>query len=77
MKNVSKLPASAQNLDRPGHCRLSSVAVHAGSTLAITNPAKAKGIVYVPTAAAAWSKHNRGSQYAATLEQYGKNTLNR
>ncbi|OKP85995.1 DNA-binding protein [Paenibacillus helianthi] len=34
---------------------VSSVAVHAGSTLAITDPAKAKGIVYVPTTATAWS----------------------
>ncbi|AKG34885.1 DNA-binding protein [Paenibacillus durus] len=33
---------------------VSTVAVHAGSTLAITDPAKAKGIVYVPTTAAAW-----------------------
>ncbi|MNO35460.1 hypothetical protein D3C76_255140 [compost metagenome] len=34
---------------------VSSVAVHAGSTLAITDPSKAKGIVYVPTTASAWS----------------------
>ncbi|WP_410514961.1 DNA-binding protein [Paenibacillus sp. BR2-3] len=34
---------------------VSTVAVHAGSTLAITDPTKAKGIVYVPTTAAAWS----------------------
>ncbi|WP_019910260.1 hypothetical protein [Paenibacillus sp. HW567] len=34
---------------------VSSVAVHAGSTLAITDPTKAKGIVYVPTTSTAWS----------------------
>ncbi|MNZ43124.1 Endonuclease YhcR precursor [compost metagenome] len=31
-----------------------SVAVHAGSTLAILDPNKAKGIVYVPTGVSAW-----------------------
>ncbi|WP_379151030.1 DNA-binding protein [Paenibacillus sp. sgz5001063] len=44
-------PAQAFNITSG----VSSVAVHAGSTLAITNPAKAKGIVYVPTTAPAWS----------------------
>lgn len=44
-------PAQAFNITSG----VSSVAVHAGSTLAITNPAKAKGIVYVPTTATAWS----------------------
>jgi len=33
---------------------VSTVAMHAGSTLAITNPNKAKGIVYLPTTTAAW-----------------------
>jgi len=33
---------------------VSTVAMHAGSTLAITNPNKAKGIVYLPTTSAAW-----------------------
>ncbi|MNZ46886.1 Endonuclease YhcR precursor [compost metagenome] len=33
---------------------VSSVAVHAGSTLAILDPQKAKGIVYVPTGVSAW-----------------------
>ncbi len=32
-----------------------TVAMHAGSTLAITDPNKAKGIVYLPTTTAAWS----------------------
>lgn len=34
---------------------VSAVAVHAGSTLAITDPTKAKGIVYLPATSAAWS----------------------
>lgn len=34
---------------------VSTVAMHAGSTLAITNPNKAKGIVYLPTTSAAWA----------------------
>ncbi|MBP2001559.1 DNA/RNA endonuclease YhcR with UshA esterase domain [Paenibacillus shirakamiensis] len=34
---------------------VSSVAVHAGSTLAILDPNKAKGLVYVPTSAPAWA----------------------
>lgn len=34
---------------------VSSVSVHAGSTLAVTNPSKAKGIVYLPSTTAAWS----------------------
>lgn len=33
---------------------VSTVAMHAGSTLAITDPNKAKGIVYLPTTTAAW-----------------------
>ncbi|GGI15459.1 Ig domain protein group 2 domain protein [Gottfriedia solisilvae] len=33
---------------------VSTVAMHAGSTLAITNPNMAKGIVYLPTTSAAW-----------------------
>lgn len=33
---------------------VSSVAVHAGSTLAILDPLKAKGLVYVPTGVPAW-----------------------
>ncbi|MFC0211469.1 OmpL47-type beta-barrel domain-containing protein [Paenibacillus chartarius] len=33
---------------------VSTVAMHAGSTLAITDPAKAKGIVYVPQTNEAW-----------------------
>jgi DNA/RNA endonuclease YhcR with UshA esterase domain len=33
---------------------VSSVAMHAGSTLAILNPIRAKGIVYLPTTNAAW-----------------------
>lgn len=33
---------------------VSSVAVHAGSTLAILDPQKAKGLVYVPTGVPAW-----------------------
>lgn len=33
---------------------VSSVAMHAGSTLAITDPAKAKGIVYLPETNASW-----------------------
>ncbi|PNB77260.1 endonuclease, partial [Pseudomonas sp. FW305-BF6] len=33
---------------------VSTVAMHAGSTLAVTNPNKAKGIVYLPTTTAAW-----------------------
>lgn len=33
---------------------VSSVAMHAGSTLAIVDPTKAKGIVYVPSTNAAW-----------------------
>ncbi|WP_211745694.1 chitinase N-terminal domain-containing protein [Paenibacillus sp. Marseille-Q4541] len=33
---------------------VSGVAMHAGSTLAITDPTKAKGIVYVPKTKAAW-----------------------
>ncbi len=33
---------------------VSSFAMHAGSTLAITDPAKAKGIVYLPQTNAAW-----------------------
>lgn len=33
---------------------VSTVAMHAGSTLAIMNPTKAKGIVYLPTTNAAW-----------------------
>lgn len=32
-----------------------SVAMHAGSTLAIIDPAKAKGIVYIPTGTKAWA----------------------
>ncbi|MGX4587950.1 OmpL47-type beta-barrel domain-containing protein [Paenibacillus chitinolyticus] len=34
---------------------VSSVAMHAGSTLAIIDPAKAKGIVYLPQTKAAWA----------------------
>nr|WP_166240378.1 lamin tail domain-containing protein [Paenibacillus turpanensis] len=34
---------------------VSAVAMHAGSTLAITDPQKAKGIVYLPSTTAAWS----------------------
>ncbi|WP_068776773.1 DNA-binding protein [Paenibacillus sp. FJAT-26967] len=34
---------------------VSSVAMHAGSTLAILDPAKAKGIVYLPQTNAAWA----------------------
>lgn len=34
---------------------VSNVAVHAGSTLAITDPTKAKGIVYVPETNEAWA----------------------
>jgi DNA/RNA endonuclease YhcR with UshA esterase domain len=34
---------------------VSSVAMHAGSTLAIIDPAKAKGIVYLPQTNAAWA----------------------
>lgn len=34
---------------------VSAVAMHAGSTLAIMDPTKAKGIVYLPTTNAAWS----------------------
>jgi hypothetical protein len=33
---------------------VSTVAMHAGSTLAITDPAKAKGIVYLPKTTLAW-----------------------
>lgn len=33
---------------------VSTVAMHAGSTLAITDPNKAKGIVYLPSTTAAW-----------------------
>ncbi|MCD7035434.1 GldG family protein [Metabacillus sp. GX 13764] len=33
---------------------VSTVAMHAGSTLAVTDPAKAKGIVYLPKTSAAW-----------------------
>ncbi|MFY4776127.1 Ig domain protein group 2 domain protein [Metabacillus sp. RGM 3146] len=34
---------------------VSTIAMHAGSTLAITDPNKAKGIVYLPQTSAAWS----------------------
>ncbi|MEH7094472.1 Ig domain protein group 2 domain protein [Neobacillus vireti] len=34
---------------------VTTVAMHAGSTLAITDPAKAKGIVYLPKTTLAWS----------------------
>ncbi|MGG1554193.1 DNA-binding protein [Paenibacillus ferrarius] len=34
---------------------VSTVAMHAGSTLAITNPSKAKGIVYLPATTTKWS----------------------
>ncbi len=34
---------------------VSTVAMHAGSTLAVTDPNKAKGIVYLPQTSAAWS----------------------
>ena len=34
---------------------VSTVAMHAGSTLAVTDPAKAKGIVYLPQTSAKWS----------------------
>jgi len=47
---------------------VSSVAVHAGATLAITDPKKAKGLVYVPTNPPAWPNavdqgvYNRGGR---------------
>ncbi|KAA9006346.1 DNA-binding protein [Paenibacillus spiritus] len=44
-------PAQAFNITSG----VSAVAMHAGSTLAITDPSRAKGIVYVPTTAASWS----------------------
>lgn len=44
-------PAQAFNITNG----VTGVAVHAGSTLAITNPTKAKGIVYLPSTTAAWS----------------------
>ncbi|MCA1054394.1 lamin tail domain-containing protein [Rossellomorea aquimaris] len=34
---------------------VSTVAMHAGSTLAVTDPSKAKGIVYLPQTSAKWS----------------------
>lgn len=34
---------------------VSTVAMHAGSTLAITNPSKAKGIVYLPSTTTKWA----------------------
>ncbi|WP_150267416.1 DNA-binding protein [Paenibacillus tepidiphilus] len=49
--NTIVTPAQAFNITSG----VSSVAMHAGSTLAITNPAKAKGIVYLPATTAAWA----------------------